>query len=204
MQAQSLSLLITGASGVQYALRLLQQLSSTEISVHLVISPAALVVFAQEMNLSLSSKPALQKQHLIELTGMQDSQLHVYSPNDWLSPLASGSSSPQTTIICPCSMGTLSAVATGASNNLIERNADVVLKERGKLILVPRESPFNQIHLQHMLSLTTMGAVIMPASPGFYHQPTSIDDLLDFMVARLLTHLGLEQSLMQPWGYKGK
>jgi flavin prenyltransferase len=195
------SLLITGASGIPYALGLLKALAKVDLQVHVVISSAALVVFSQETSFKIPAKPALQKQKLCEITGMDDAKLQVYSQQDWMSPLASGSAAPKTTIICPCSMATLSAIATGSSNNLIERNGDVVLKERGKLILVPRETPYNQIHLQHMLSLTQMGAVIMPASPGFYHNPQCIDDLIDFMVARMLDHLGLDQQLVNKWGY---
>ena len=103
-------------------------------------------------------------------------------------------------VVCPCSTGTLSAIATGASDNLIERAADVAIKEGRKLILVPRESPFSAIHLENMLKLSRLGVTIMPAAPGFYHQPQSVDDLVDFMVARLLDHLGLEQTLMKRWG----
>ena len=103
-------------------------------------------------------------------------------------------------VVVPCSTGCLSAIATGASNNLIERAADVVLKERRKLILVPRETPYSEIHLEHMLKLTRMGAVIMPASPGLYHKPESIADMIDFIVARLLDHVGVEQDLIDKWG----
>lgn len=104
-------------------------------------------------------------------------------------------------VICPCSTGTLAAVATGMSNSLLERAADVVLKERGQLLLVPRETPFNAIHLEHMLNLTRMGATIMPAAPGFYHHPQTVQDLIDFVVARILDHLGVEHSLTGCWGY---
>ena len=117
-----------------------------------------------------------------------------------MAAVASGSGAPSSMVVCPASTGTLSAIACGASNNLIERAADVALKERRQLILVPREMPLSAIHLQHMLSLTQMGATIMPASPGFYRQPQSVADLVDFVVARILDHLGVEQTLLPRWG----
>lgn len=118
--------------------------------------------------------------------------------------MASGSAAPSKMVVCPCSTGTLSSIAIGASDNLIERAADVVLKERGQLILVPREMPLSSIHLENMLKLSQMGATIMPAAPGFYHNPKTIDDLVDFVVARILDHLGIEQSLVARWGYQSK
>ncbi|OZB17315.1 MAG: hypothetical protein B7X58_04355 [Marinobacter sp. 34-60-7] len=130
-------------------------------------------------------------------------QIQVFGREDWFSPPASGSGEKAPLVICPCSTGTLSALATGASNNLIERAGDVALKERRPLILVLRESPYSEVHLNNMLTLTRQGAVIMPASPGFYHKPESIDDLVDFMVARILDHLNLPQTLMPRWGEKG-
>jgi len=113
---------------------------------------------------------------------------------------ASGSAAPKQMVVLPCSMGTLSAIAHGASDNLIERAADVVIKEKGQLILVPRETPYSSLHLENMLKLSRLGVTILPASPGFYHQPASVQDLVDFVVARLLDHLGLPQELMTPWG----
>ena len=127
-------------------------------------------------------------------------RLRVFGREDWMAPWASGSGQPGPVVICPCSTGTLSAIATGASNNLTERAADVALKERRQLILVPREAPYSEIHLQNMLTLTRMGAVILPASPGFYHRPQSIQDMIDFIVARILNQLNIEQSLMPAWG----
>jgi 4-hydroxy-3-polyprenylbenzoate decarboxylase len=126
--------------------------------------------------------------------------LKVFGHEDWFAPPASGSGEKSPLVICPCSTGTLSALATGASNNLIERAGDVALKERRQLILVPREAPYSEVHLENMLKLTRMGAVIMPASPGFYHNPSSVDDLVDFIVARLLDHLELPQTLVPRWG----
>lgn len=117
-----------------------------------------------------------------------------------MAPVASGSGAPSSMVVVPCSMGTLSAIATGASNNLIERAADVTLKERRQLIIVPREAPYSSIHLENMLKLSQMGAVILPASPGFYHQPQSVDDLIDFVVARILNQLDIPQTMLPRWG----
>jgi 4-hydroxy-3-polyprenylbenzoate decarboxylase len=117
-----------------------------------------------------------------------------------MAPVASGSGAPSAMVVCPCSTGCLSAIATGASNNLIERAADVALKERRQLILVPREAPYSTVHLENMLKLSQMGAVILPASPGFYHKPESVDDMVDFVVARILNQLGIEQDLLARWG----
>ena len=127
-------------------------------------------------------------------------QLTVYGRSDWFAPVASGSSAPRDMVICPASGGTLSAVAHGASNNLIERAADVAIKERRRLILVPRETPVSTIHLQNMLSLSQLGAVILPASPGLYYKPQSVADLVDFVVARILDQLEVEQTIVSRWG----
>lgn len=197
----TISLAITGASGAQYAWRLLEQLLQQGIAVDCCISQAALMVFNVETPHALPGKLAAQQAYVQQAFAHLPGQIRLYGLQDWTSPMASGSSAAKQMVICPCSTGTLSAVATGASNNLIERAADVVLKERGQLILVPRETPLHQVHLQHMLTLTQMGAVVLPAAPGFYHQPKSIDDLVDFVVARILAQLQLPQQLMNPWGY---
>lgn len=196
------SLAITGASGVQYALRLLECLVAQQVQVLVMISKAAQVVAATETEIKLPGTPEAQESYLTELYGATEGQIRVFGRENWFAPVASGSGAPSSMVICPCSTGTLSAVATGASNNLIERAADVTLKERRKLILVPREAPYSEIHLEHMLKLTRMGAVVVPASPGFYHKPESVNDMVDFIVARLLSQLGLEQDLMPAWGNK--
>lgn len=196
------SLAITGASGVQYALRLLECLVAQQVQVLVMISKAAQVVAATETEIKLPGTPEAQESYLTELYGAAEGQIRVFGRENWFAPVASGSGAPSSMVICPCSTGTLSAVATGASNNLIERAADVTLKERRKLILVPREAPYSEIHLEHMLKLTRMGAVVVPASPGFYHKPESVNDMVDFIVARLLSQLGLEQDLMPAWGNK--
>jgi 4-hydroxy-3-polyprenylbenzoate decarboxylase len=197
---QTITLAITGASGAQYALRLLQCLLAADCRVYLLLSSAAQVVIDTETQLTLPDGIEEQQAFLSTRYGADDEQLIVLGQKDWFSPVASGSSSPSRMIVCPASGGTLSAIASGASNNLIERAADVALKERRPLILVPREAPYSEIHLSNMLQLTRMGAVIIPASPGFYHRPKSIEDLVDFIVARILDQCGIEQDIMPRWG----
>lgn len=197
---KTVTLAITGASGAQYGLRLLECLLKAQCAVHALISSAAEVVIQTETSLQLPHGYDAQQRYLANLYGAQPNQLKVYARDDWFAPVASGAGAPGSMIICPASGGTLSAIACGASNNLVERAADVALKERRQLIVVPRETPYSEIHLQNMLSLTRMGVVVLPASPGFYHQPKSIDDLVDFIVARILDHLQLPHTLMARWG----
>ena len=196
---RTITLAITGASGAQYGLRLLECLLAANCRVYLLISNAARVVIDTETELQL---PEFERwpNFFGERFNAQPGQLKIFSREDWMAPVASGSSAPASMVICPCSTGTLSAIAHGASNNLIERAADVALKERRQLILVPRETPYSQIHLENMLTLTRMGAIVMPASPGFYQRPQSIAELIDFMVARVLDQLGVEHALMKRWG----
>lgn len=191
---------VTGASGSAYALRLGQALIAEGVGADFIFSKAALLVLATETELTLPSKPQAQARELQKYYGCDEDDVRVYGREDWMAPWASGSGQPGPVVICPCSTGTLSAVATGASNNLTERAADVALKERRKLILVPRETPFSEIHLTNMLTLTRMGATVMPACPGFYHDPKSINDLIDFIVARILNQLGIDHKLMPLWG----
>lgn len=197
---KTVTLAVTGASGVQYAWRLLEHLIAADCQIYILLSEAGRIVSATETALKIPEEFAEQTAYFEQQFKPKAGQLRLLSKMDWFSPVASGSSSPSSMIICPASGGTLSAVASGASNNLIERAADVALKERRQLILVPRETPYSQIHLENMLKLTQLGAVVMPASPGFYQNPTSVDDLIDFMVARMLDHLGLEQRLLPKWG----
>ena len=198
--SRRVTLAITGASGVQYAIRLMQCLVAADVQILVMISRAAQVVAATETELKIPGSSADQTAYFTQLLNARENQIVVFSKEQWMAPVASGSGAPSSMVVCPCSTGSLSAIATGASNNLIERAADVVLKERRQLILVPREAPYSEIHLEHMLKLTRMGAVILPASPGFYHQPQSIEDLIDFVVARILSQLGIEQTLMPRWG----
>lgn len=195
-----INLAFTGASGALYGLRLLQCLVAAGCRVQVMVSKAAQIVIATETDLKLPGTPPAQQQCLSEYSQAAPGQVLVFGREDWFSPPASGSGEKAPLVICPCSTGTLSALATGASNNLIERAGDVALKERRQLILVLREAPYSEVHLDNMLKLTRMGAVIMPASPGFYHNPKSINDLVDFLVARLLDHLGIDQKLMPRWG----
>lgn len=198
--AKTVTLAMTGASGAQYGLRLLECLLAADCQVYLMISKAAETVIATETELELPDALIGQQQLLARSFNAEDGQLLLLDKQDWFAPVASGSSSPASMVICPCSGGTLSSIAHGASNNLIERAADVALKERRQLIVVPREMPYSEIHLENMLKLTRMGAVIMPASPGFYHQPNGINDLVDFVVGRILDHLNIDQLIMPRWG----
>lgn len=194
------TLAITGASGAQYGLRLLECLLAAGCAVDLMISKAAHLVITTETEEDLPANAEKLTAQLNERFQGLPGRVQAYGREDWFAPAASGSGAASSMVICPCSGGTLSALATGASNNLIERAGDVALKERRQLILVPREMPLHQVHLEHMLKLTQMGAVMMPACPGFYHQPRSVDDLVDFVVARILDHLGLPQKLVTRWG----
>ena len=201
MTDKRITLAWTGASGAPYGLRLLECLLAADYQVYLLISSAARVVLATEHGLKLSASPDKAREQLAaHLQGNTD-KLTVCGKDDWFSPVASGSAAPKQMIVCPCSAGSLASIAYGMSENLIERAADVVIKERGQLVLVVRETPFSTIHLENMLKLSQSGVTIMPAAPGFYHQPQSIDDLIDFMVARILDHLGVKQGLVPRWGY---
>lgn len=198
---RTITLAWTGASGAPYGLRLLQCLLAADYQVYLLISSAARVVLATEHGLKLPANPQAAQAVLVEHLGCASDKLVVCGKEDWFSPVASGSAAPRQMVVCPCSVGSVAAIAHGMSDNLIERAADVVLKERGQLLLVVRETPFSTLHLENMLKLSQIGVTIMPAAPGFYHQPQSIDDLVDFMVARILDHLGVEQALVPRWGY---
>lgn len=198
---KAITLAMTGASGAPYGLRLLECLLAADYHVYFLISSAARVVMATEHDLKLPSGPDAMKVALVEHLACKAENLTVCGKEDWFSPVASGSAAPKQMVVCPCSAGSVASIAHGISDNLIERAADVVLKERGQLILVVRETPFSTLHLENMLKLSQMGTTIMPAAPGFYHKPKSIEDLIDFMVARILDHLGVEQGLVPRWGY---
>lgn len=197
---EDVSLALTGASGAQYGLRLLDCLLRSGRRVHLMLSRPAQVVIGTETDVKLPGRSPAIARFLAERSGVDPDRVRVYGQDEWTAPVASGSGAPRTMVVCPCTTATVSNIAMGASRSLIERAADVVLKERLRLVLVIRETPFSEIHLDNMLRLARMGATILPANPGFYHQPATVDDLVDFVVARTLDQIGVEHELMQRWG----
>lgn len=197
---KTVSIAITGASGAPYALRLLECLIKAEVRVYVMLSQPGQVVISMETDLRLPGRPAEIGRVLSEHLNARPGQVTVFGRDQWTAPVASGSSAPDAMVICPCTTGTLSTIACGTSRTLLERAADVILKERKQLIMVVREMPLSEIHLEHMLKLARMGVVIMPANPGFYHKPESIEDLVDFVVARTLDHLAVPHRLVPRWG----
>ena len=197
---REVALAITGASGGPYALRLLEELLGAGIGVHLMISAAGRMVLATETGVNLPARPAETAARLAERYDAREGLLRAYAEGDWTAPVASGSNPPDAMVVCPCTMGTLAAIAGGFGRNLMDRAADVALKEGRKLIIVPRETPYSAIHLENMLKLARAGAVILPPNPGFYHEPASVEDLVDFVVARILDHLGVDNDLIARWG----
>ena len=191
---------ITGASGTAYALRLLDCLVEADRDVYLMISQAGQVVLRMETDLDVPNRPQEAERFFTEYFGAEPGQIRVFGRQEWTAPVASGSNPPAAMVICPCTTGTLATVAAGMCNDLIDRAADVILKEGRKLILVVRETPFSIVQIENMLRLARAGALIMPANPGFYNRPESVDDLVDFMVARILDHLGVAHELAPRWG----
>ena len=201
---RTITLAFTGASGMPYGLRLLECLLAADARVYLLYSPAAQVVARQELDLTLPTQPHAAAAFFAERYRAKPGQLTVFGREDWLAPIASGSNPSDAMAICPCSMGTAGAIAGGLADNLIERAADVMLKERRPLVFVPRETPLSAIHLENMLKLARAGAVILPPSPGFYGHPQSIDELIDFVIARILDQLGVSHALGPRWGAVGR
>jgi flavin prenyltransferase len=187
---------ITGASGAPYAARLLEALTAADCEIGVCASSAGVEVLATELygNAKLSRDETLARllEHAPHAT--------LYDPNDWSSPYASGSAKVDAYVICPCSMGTLGTVASGAMQNLIHRACSVAIKEERRLVLMPRETPLSAIHLRNMLTLREAGATILFLAPGFYHGAQTVADLVDFVIARTLDQLGLEQQLAPRWG----
>jgi len=197
---RTVSVGLTGASGAQYGLRLIECLVKADYTVYVMFTKAAQIVVGSETDCRLPGRTAEQTRYLSTLFGARDGQLRVFGDEEWTSPVASGSGAPLRMAVCSASMATVSAIATGASENLLERAADVVLKERGNLVIVPRETPFSTIHLENMLRLSRAGVSILPANPGFYNRPARVEELVDFIVARVLDQFGIEHELMKRWG----
>jgi len=189
-----LVLAITGASGAPYAVRLLQQLVEHRVPTWLIVSSHGFRLLATESEIN---DMAALRAH-VGAEGF-DACVKVFDDNDRGASPASGSARSSGMVICPCSMGTVSAIAHGTSRSLVERAADVALKERRRLILVPRETPLSLIHLENLAQVTRAGAIVIPAAPGFYNRPAAISDLVDFMVVRILDHLDIEHTLGKRW-----
>jgi 4-hydroxy-3-polyprenylbenzoate decarboxylase len=195
-----ITLALTGASGMAYGLRLLECLLRAGCKVDLLLSQAARIVAKQELDLQLPSGNAeLVAMFNTRFSG-HSGRLAAYGKEEWFAPAASGSNPADAMVICPCTMGSLAAIAHGLADNLIERAADVILKEKRPLILVARETPFSLIHLRNMTALAEAGATILPANPGFYHRPQNVEQVIDFIVARILDQLGIAHDLMKRWG----
>ena len=188
---------VTGASGAPYAARLLETLAAAECEIGVCASGAGVEVLATELYRDATLP---RDEVLARFVERADGAAAVYDPNDWRAPYASGSARVDAYVVCPCSMGTVGTIATGAMANLIHRAVSVALKENRKLVLVPRETPLSTIHLENMLRLRQAGAVILFAAPGFYHGAETVDDLVDFVVGRCLDQLGLENALVSRWG----
>ena len=197
---KTVCLALTGASGMPYGLRLLECLLAAGCRVQLLYSQVASIVARQEMDEELPARASEAQAKLRERYAALPGRLDVYGREEWFAPVASGSNPPDAMVVCPCTMGTLAAIAQGLANNLIERAADVALKEGRLLVLVPRETPFSTLHLENMLRLSRAGAVILPPNPGFYQHPQSVADLVDFVVARILDRIGVPHTLMARWG----
>jgi len=191
---------ITGASGIPYALRLIECLLAARCRVYVLASPVAAITAKQEMDFTLPARPQELQAFLMQYFHTDTDHLQVFGREEWFAPIASGSNPPDAMVVCPCTMGTLAAIAAGLADNLIGRAADVVIKEGRRLVLVPRETPFSAIHLENMLKLARLGVVILPANPGFYHHPQTVQDLVDFVVARVLDQLAVPHQLLRRWG----
>jgi flavin prenyltransferase len=201
MTPKTITLAMTGASGAEYALRLFEYCLQSNIRVQFITSQPGQIVTAMETELKLTGSTQKMKQQLVSYFDADPDLISVYSKDQWTAPPASGSSVADAMVVCPCSMGSLGSIAVGSSDNLIHRAADVVIKERKTLILVPRETPFSSIHLENMLKLSRLGVVILPPNPGFYHGVSKVSELVDFLVARILDQLHIENDLSPRWGH---
>lgn len=199
-EPRRIALAMTGASGAQYGLRLLECLLHAGCHVYLLVSRPGQVVIGMDTELKLPGRPADMQRFFGEHFGPVPGTLEVLGMDQWTAPVASGSGAPEAMVICPCTTGTLAAVAGGHCTSLLERAADVVLKERRRLVIMPREMPLSEIHLENMLRIARMGAIVMPPNPGFYNHPRTVEDLVDFVVARVLDQLDVPQKLAPRWG----
>lgn len=190
----------TGASGAVYGLRLLQKLLEMGHELHVIITPSGIRVLKEEAGLHLLGSLERQRDILAGYTGTKDDRLHVYDYEDIGAPIASGSYQTDAMLVVPCSMGSLASIAAGLSSNLLERAADVTIKEGRKLILVPRETPLSSIHLENLLRLSKAGVTILPAMPAFYTHPRHVEDIIDFIAGKILDQLKLEHNLYTRWG----
>lgn len=197
---KQIALALTGASGALYSQRLLEILLGQGITVHLMVSAAARILFSDELGWILPARACDVKKFLVAEFQCEPDLVQVYGEQQWSSPLASGSHKIGVMIVCPCTMGTLSSIACGGSDNLINRAADVMIKENRKLIIVPRETPFSVIHLENMLKLAKLGVCILAPNPGFYFKPTALSEVVDFVVAKILDQAGIDHEIQPRWG----
>ncbi len=189
---------VSGASGACYAARMIRFLAGRDEDIKLIFSETAKIVWKEELNIDLGSGEPLNKT-LQEKLGIDGERLSVWDNSDFTAPISSGSNSHTAMIVIPCSMGTLGRIASGVSGNLIERAADVALKEGWKLVIVPRETPLSRIHLMNMLTVQEAGGIILPAMPAYYHHPKSLDELVDFVVGKVIDQLGIDHNLFTRW-----
>lgn len=197
---QTICVAMTGASGIQYALRLIECLVQANCEVYVLMSKPARIVMGMDTDIPVPGRTAQLESQFTERYGAREGQLKAFGQEEWTAPVASGSGVPDAMVICPCTTGTLASVAAGTCNSLLERAADVVIKEGKQLIVMPREMPFSLIHLENMTRLAKAGVVIMPPNPAFYNRPETVDDIINFVVARILDQLGVKQTLMPRWG----
>lgn len=199
MKPDTITLAMTGASGAPYTLRLLECCLQSRIHVQFITSQPGQIVVGMESDLKLTGGPQKMHQQLASYFDADPSLISVYARDQWTAPPASGSSVADAMVVCPCSMGSLASIASGSSENLIHRAADVAIKERKTLVLVPRETPFSGIHLQNMLKLSRLGVVILPPNPAFYQGVEQVSDLVDFVVARILDQLDIDNDISPRW-----
>lgn len=200
MTPRHFALALTGASGAIYGLRVAQELLRAGSRVSMLVTAAGFAVLREECGVEWGGSEAEVLEQLRGRLGDDGGRLGYYAEDNLFAPIASGSAAPDAMLVVPCSMGTLARISCGNSGNLLERAADVMLKEGRTLVLVPRETPFNAIHLEHMLKLARLGVRIVPAMPGFYHRPESVADLVDFVAGKVLDSVQVEHELFRRWG----